>query len=142
MKGETYSTELKQRRKPGQGQLAQWEHELVCHRYEKPLILQMYVIVLRFQTVPLCESRTQMQTYSRIYAPNDLLQLRDSEYGTAQCRAIFRRDCTFFAFTCLMPAYFATARTSCLIQLCDLGLLKRSPWLFTIAFLTHHQTSS
>lgn len=39
--GETYSTELRQRQKPGQGKLGQWEHELVCHRYEKPLILQI-----------------------------------------------------------------------------------------------------
>lgn len=39
--GETYSTELKQRQKPGQGQMGQWEHELVCQRYEKPLLLQI-----------------------------------------------------------------------------------------------------
>lgn len=39
--GETYSTELKQRQKPGQGQMGQWEHELVCYRYEKPLLLQI-----------------------------------------------------------------------------------------------------
>jgi hypothetical protein len=38
--GETYSTELRQRQKPGQGKMGQWEHELVCHRYEKPLLLQ------------------------------------------------------------------------------------------------------
>jgi hypothetical protein len=31
--GETYSTELKQRQKPGQGKMGQWEHELVCHRF-------------------------------------------------------------------------------------------------------------
>jgi hypothetical protein len=31
--GETYSTELKQRQKPAQGKMGQWEHELVCHRY-------------------------------------------------------------------------------------------------------------
>jgi hypothetical protein len=30
--GETYSTELRQRQKPGQGKMGQWEHELVCHR--------------------------------------------------------------------------------------------------------------
>ena len=39
--GETYSTELKQRQKPEQGKLGQWEHELVCQRYEKLLILQI-----------------------------------------------------------------------------------------------------
>jgi len=39
--GETYSTELKQRQKPAQGQIGQWEHELVCQRYEKPLLLQI-----------------------------------------------------------------------------------------------------
>lgn len=61
--GETYSTELKQRQKPGSGQMGQWEHELVCqrwdvliclythelsvtalrlhYRYEKPLLLQV-----------------------------------------------------------------------------------------------------
>lgn len=30
--GETYSTELKQRQKPSQGKMGQWEHELVCHK--------------------------------------------------------------------------------------------------------------
>lgn len=39
--GETYSTELKQRQKPSQGKMGQWEHELVVHRYEKPLLLQI-----------------------------------------------------------------------------------------------------
>ncbi len=39
--GETYSTELRQRQKPSQGKMGQWEHELVCHRYEKPLLLQV-----------------------------------------------------------------------------------------------------
>jgi hypothetical protein len=39
--GETYSTELKQRQRPGEGQIGQWEHELVCERYEKPLLLQI-----------------------------------------------------------------------------------------------------
>lgn len=39
--GETYSTELKQRQKPSQGRMGQWEHELVVHRYEKPLLLQI-----------------------------------------------------------------------------------------------------
>ena len=31
--GETYSTELKQRQKPGQGKMGQWEHELVVQRF-------------------------------------------------------------------------------------------------------------
>jgi hypothetical protein len=31
--GETYSTELKQRQKPEQGKMGQWEHELVIHRW-------------------------------------------------------------------------------------------------------------
>lgn len=39
--GETYSTELKQRQAPGQGKMGQWEHELVCQRYERPLLLQV-----------------------------------------------------------------------------------------------------
>lgn len=39
--GETYSTELRQKQKPGQGKMGQWEHELVCQKYEKPLMLQM-----------------------------------------------------------------------------------------------------
>jgi hypothetical protein len=30
--GETYSTELRQRQKPEQGKMGQWEHELVVHR--------------------------------------------------------------------------------------------------------------
>lgn len=39
--GETYSTELRQRQRPGEGQMGQWEHELVIERYEKPLLLQI-----------------------------------------------------------------------------------------------------
>ncbi len=39
--GETYSTELKQRQAPSVGKMAQWEHELVCQRYEKPLLMQI-----------------------------------------------------------------------------------------------------
>lgn len=39
--GETYSTILRQKQKPGVGVVGQWEHELVCHRYEKPLVLQI-----------------------------------------------------------------------------------------------------
>lgn len=39
--GETYSTTLKQKQAPGQGKIGQWEHELVCQRYEKPLLLQI-----------------------------------------------------------------------------------------------------
>jgi hypothetical protein len=39
--GETYTTELRQRQAPGQGQMAQWEHELICQRYERPLLLQI-----------------------------------------------------------------------------------------------------
>lgn len=39
--GETYSTVLKQRQKPEVGKMAQWEHELVIHRFEKPLLLQI-----------------------------------------------------------------------------------------------------
>ena len=39
--GETYSTELKQRQAPGLGKMGQWEHELVCQRYERPLLLQI-----------------------------------------------------------------------------------------------------
>mmetsp|Transcript_23568 Transcript_23568/g.30565 ORF Transcript_23568/g.30565 Transcript_23568/m.30565 type:complete len:728 (-) Transcript_23568:351-2534(-) len=46
--GETYSTELRQRQKPSTGKVAQWEHELVCHRYEKPLILQLCRLVRGF----------------------------------------------------------------------------------------------
>jgi len=39
--GETYSTELRQRQRPEPGKMAQWEHELVCQRYEKPLLMQI-----------------------------------------------------------------------------------------------------
>uniref|UniRef100_A0A7S1TRP6 U-box domain-containing protein n=1 Tax=Phaeomonas parva TaxID=124430 RepID=A0A7S1TRP6_9STRA len=40
--GETYTTELTQRQAPGGGSgPAQWEHQLVCMRHERPLILQM-----------------------------------------------------------------------------------------------------
>ena len=38
--GETYSTELRQRQKPGQGKMGQWEHELVCQvRFNRSFIL-------------------------------------------------------------------------------------------------------
>eukprot|EP00602_Paraphysomonas_sp_CaronLab_P003967 CAMPEP_0185017436 /NCGR_PEP_ID=MMETSP1103-20130426/388_1 /TAXON_ID=36769 /ORGANISM="Paraphysomonas bandaiensis, Strain Caron Lab Isolate" /LENGTH=753 /DNA_ID=CAMNT_0027546853 /DNA_START=39 /DNA_END=2300 /DNA_ORIENTATION=+ len=39
--GETYSTVLKQRQRPTEGQMAQWEHELIIQRFEKPLLLQI-----------------------------------------------------------------------------------------------------
>jgi hypothetical protein len=41
--GETYSTELKQRQKPGQGKMGQWEHELVCHRcvHDRPATVDL-----------------------------------------------------------------------------------------------------
>lgn len=39
--GETYSTELKMRQRPGEGQVGQWEHELVVERYEKPMLMQI-----------------------------------------------------------------------------------------------------
>ena len=35
--GETYSTVLKQRQRPTEGQMAQWEHELIIQRYA-PLV--------------------------------------------------------------------------------------------------------
>lgn len=46
--GETYSTVLKQKQKPGVGLVGQWEHELVCHRYEKPLVLQICRLIRGF----------------------------------------------------------------------------------------------
>ena len=46
--GETYSTELKQRQKPGQGKMGQWEHELVCQRYEQQLLLQICRLIRGF----------------------------------------------------------------------------------------------
>jgi len=46
--GETYSTVLKQKQKPGVGVVGQWEHELVCHRYEKPLVLQICRLIRGF----------------------------------------------------------------------------------------------
>jgi hypothetical protein len=39
--GETYSTEVVQRQKPGEGRLGQWQQELVCHRFEKEMVLQL-----------------------------------------------------------------------------------------------------
>lgn len=36
-----FPQELRQRQKPSQGKMGQWEHELVSHRYEKPLLLQI-----------------------------------------------------------------------------------------------------
>lgn len=46
--GETYSTELVQRQKPREGQVGQWEHEVVCRRHEKPLLLQLCRLVRGF----------------------------------------------------------------------------------------------
>ncbi|CAN0414066.1 unnamed protein product, partial [Discosporangium mesarthrocarpum] len=46
--GRTYATELVQSRKPGIGQVAQWEHELVCHMHEQPLVLQLCRLVCGF----------------------------------------------------------------------------------------------
>ena len=37
--GETYTTELHRNQAPSLGRIGQWEHKLVCHRHEKPLIL-------------------------------------------------------------------------------------------------------
>ncbi|KAH8046561.1 hypothetical protein JL722_13621 [Aureococcus anophagefferens] len=39
--GETYTTELHRKQAPSLGRMGQWEHKLVCHRHEKPLILQL-----------------------------------------------------------------------------------------------------
>ncbi|CAM9550059.1 unnamed protein product [Phaeothamnion confervicola] len=46
--GESYTTGLRQRQAPGDGRNGQWEHELVCHRYEKPLVLQLCRLVKGF----------------------------------------------------------------------------------------------
>eukprot|EP00752_Nemacystus_decipiens_P008440 g7544.t1 len=46
--GRTYATELVQSRKPGEGNVAQWEHELICRQYEKPLVLQLCRLVRGF----------------------------------------------------------------------------------------------
>lgn len=46
--GETFTTELKQRKKPGQGQLGQWEHRTVYERYEKELLLQICQLLRAF----------------------------------------------------------------------------------------------
>jgi hypothetical protein len=45
--GETYSTELKQRQRPGQGKMGQWEHELVIQRYVRDLMVHC-IEALRF----------------------------------------------------------------------------------------------
>ncbi|CAM9297046.1 unnamed protein product [Ectocarpus sp. 4 AP-2014] len=46
--GRTYATELVQSRKPGEGAVAQWEHELICRQHEKPLVLQLCRLVRGF----------------------------------------------------------------------------------------------
>ena len=43
--GETYSTELKQRQSPGAGKMAQWEHELVCRRYQYMCVLMLIIMI-------------------------------------------------------------------------------------------------
>ncbi|KAJ1453539.1 hypothetical protein M885DRAFT_524007 [Pelagophyceae sp. CCMP2097] len=49
--GETYTTELHRKQTPAEGRMGQWEHKLVCHRHEKPLILQLCRILKGF-TLP------------------------------------------------------------------------------------------
>lgn len=44
--GETYSTELKQRQKPEQGKMGQWEHELVVHRFVTLTVLFYFLLFL------------------------------------------------------------------------------------------------
>ncbi|CAM9172174.1 unnamed protein product [Chrysoparadoxa australica] len=46
--GETYSTDLIQRQRPGDGRLGQWEHAITCQRHEKPMVLQMCRLVRGF----------------------------------------------------------------------------------------------
>jgi hypothetical protein len=55
--GETYSTVLKQRQKPTEGQLAQWEHELIIQKFEKPLLLQVCRLLRGFTHPGLRSSR-------------------------------------------------------------------------------------
>ena len=61
--GETYSTELRQRQAPGQGKMGQWEHELICQRYERPLLLQFCRLLRGF---------TSAQTYFEANEGEDL----------------------------------------------------------------------
>ncbi|KAH8068677.1 hypothetical protein JL721_6537 [Aureococcus anophagefferens] len=49
--GETYTTELHRKQAPSLGRMGQWEHKLVCHRHEKPLILQLCRLLRGF-TLP------------------------------------------------------------------------------------------
>lgn len=49
--GETYTTELHQKQAPSTGRMGQWEHKLVCHRHEKPLVLQLCRLLRGF-TLP------------------------------------------------------------------------------------------
>ncbi|CAN0178064.1 unnamed protein product, partial [Hapterophycus canaliculatus] len=46
--GRTYATELVQSRKPREGAVAQWEHEVICRQHEKPLVLQLCRLVRGF----------------------------------------------------------------------------------------------
>lgn len=49
--GEVYTTELRQKQAPKLGQVGQWEHTLVSHRHEKPLVLQLSRLLRGF-TMP------------------------------------------------------------------------------------------
>ena len=49
--GETYTTELRRKQAPAMGRMGQWEHRLVCHRHETPLVLQLCRLVRGF-TLP------------------------------------------------------------------------------------------
>ena len=49
--GETYTTELHRKQAPSLGRMGQWEHKLVCHRHEKPLVLQLCRLLRGF-TLP------------------------------------------------------------------------------------------
>eukprot|EP00904_Undaria_pinnatifida_P002427 jgi/Undpi1/12185/HiC_scaffold_5.g01861.m1 len=80
--GKTYATELVQSRKPGEGAVAQWEHELVCRQHEKPLVLQLCRLVRGF-------------THPASYFAGDSGACRgggDSEVATGEDLALFSVD--------------------------------------------------
>lgn len=52
--GETYSTTLKQRQKPKEGQMAQWEHELIIQRLEELFCCVLFYVWCGAECSRLC----------------------------------------------------------------------------------------
>ncbi|KAJ8614289.1 hypothetical protein CTAYLR_001175 [Chrysophaeum taylorii] len=68
--GETYTTELHRKQAPATGRMGQWEHKLVCHRHEKPLVLQLCRLLRGF-TLPASYFGTEQDAELTEHAVNE-----------------------------------------------------------------------